>query len=84
MLLRERVYETILVGVWLKFALSTHTINLWLVLGEDFLRDYKPMIMAFGAPWLLILSVPIFGLACWEFMEYAAAYMLVSLKRKAA
>jgi len=47
--------------------------------GKDVVTQYTPLIMAFSAPWVILLSVPVFGLAAWEFMEYAAAFLLVKL-----
>uniref|UniRef100_A0A7S2TEI8 Uncharacterized protein n=1 Tax=Lotharella oceanica TaxID=641309 RepID=A0A7S2TEI8_9EUKA len=46
----------------------------------DVLNQKQPAVMAFAAPWMLVLSIPIFGMCAWEVMEGAAAYFLVNLE----
>jgi len=48
----------------------------------DLVTRYRATIMAFATPWLLILSVPMFGLCAWQFMEAAAVRLLLSLLKE--
>mmetsp|Transcript_15888 Transcript_15888/g.22306 ORF Transcript_15888/g.22306 Transcript_15888/m.22306 type:complete len:159 (-) Transcript_15888:97-573(-) len=48
----------------------------------DLITRYHAAIMAFATPWLLILSVPMFGLCAWQFMEAAAVHLLLGLLKE--